>query len=263
MRMPGFMFVIMALSAQAAFAQDPGRPGEVRLLPGHLLENGQYLAGVEISLAPGWKTYWRMPGEGGIPPVFDWSGSSNVSGATVEWPVPRVFDTYGLRSLGYYDLVVFPVLFDIDDAGADADLVLSLSYGLCSDICIPAEARAAIRAPLAEVRNADLLAEARAATTEAAEGISARCAIVPAAGAWRLDALVSGAGPLAPATVAVFEAPDPDLWIGTPDAVMQEDGLLFSAPMDWFGNGAFALSRADVRITLIDSGRSAVELTGC
>ena len=84
----------------------------------------------------------------------------------------------------------------------------------------------------------------------------------PAAGAWRLDAIVEGAA-ASPDMVAVFEAPDPDIWIGTPDAAEQGQGLLFSAPMDWFGDGAMTLSRDLLRITLVESGVRAIELTGC
>ena len=249
------------LSGQAV-AQDVSDFSRVSVVPGHVLASGQYLAGVQITMAPGWKTYWRQPGEGGIPPVFDWSGSRNIAGHVVEWPVPEVFDTYGLRSLGYHGTVVFPVLFDLIDPNAETVLDLALSFGLCSDICIPAYAEASSPAPLDTVYNAGPLAAARATTTAPATGVIARCAVVPAAGAWRLDTEVAG-GATTPGMVAVFETPDPDLWIGTPDAVEQGDGLLFSAPMDWFGDGAMALSRDRIRITLVESGVRAIELTGC
>lgn len=253
----------LALMTTGAFAQDVSSYSSVRLLPGYVTDSGQYLAGVEVTMAPGWKTYWRQPGEGGIPPIFDWSGSSNVSAAHIEWPVPEVFETYGLRSLGYHDRVVFPVLFDVVDPAQDTTLNLALSFGLCSDICIPANAMAATAAPMEQVHNAALLADARNHVTEQASGMAITCSIVSAAGAWRLDAELSGDAEISPDLVAVFEANNPALWIGTPDAVEQGDGLLFSAPMDWFGEGAFALSRQDMRITLVESGRSAVELSGC
>lgn len=254
---------LLLLSAPAVQAQNVNAYSDVTILPGHMTASGQYLAGVQITMAQGWKTYWRQPGEGGLPPVFDWSGSSNVTSATVEWPVPEVFDTYGLRSLGYHDSVVFPILFDMSDPQADARLRLSLDYGLCSDICIPAHSEASALLPAGQVHNAQELARARRDTTRQASGLVADCAVVPAADAWRLDATVRADHPLERDLVAVFETADPNLWIGTPDAVEQGDGLLFSAPMEWFGDGAFAMSREDMRITLVSSGRSAVELTGC
>lgn len=253
----------LILMSSAAAAQNNPSYSEVRLIPGYMTERGQYLAGVEIAMAPGWKTYWREPGEGGIPPIFEWSGSVGVTQATIEWPVPQVFETYGLRSLGYYDRVVFPVLFDVAESAQQADLKLALSYGLCSDICIPAYSQTAASMSLTQDMNVDALADARARTTTQADGVTARCSLVPAANAWRLDAQITSSAGLSPDLVAVFETNDPDLWIGTPDAVQQGDGLLFSAPMDWFGEGAFALARDEVRITLVESGRSAVEFTGC
>jgi len=71
-------------------------------------------------LAPGWKTYWRAPGDGGIPPRFDWQGSENLGGAEFHWPVPQVFHENGLRSMGYYDSVVIPVEVSVPNAGAPA-----------------------------------------------------------------------------------------------------------------------------------------------
>ena len=254
--------ITLILSTTAVHAQGVASFSQVRIVPGYMTETGQYLAGVEIDMEPGWKTYWRQPGEGGIPPIFDWSGSSNVISAQVEWPIPEVFETYGLRSIGYKTRVVFPVLFEVIDRDADTALNLSLSYGLCSDICIPANSEASVDVTIDQPQNMPLLQQARQNTTVDATGVSADCAIVPAADAWRLDTVIS-AEALSPDMVAVFETNDPNLWIGTPDAVEQGAGLLFSAPMDWFGAGAFALSRDDVRITLIRSGISAVELTGC
>src|SRR3954451_2214485 len=45
-------------------------------------------AGVEMKLAPGWHTYWRYPGDSGVPPEFDFSSSDNLKSATVRYPAP-------------------------------------------------------------------------------------------------------------------------------------------------------------------------------
>ena len=57
----------------------------------------------------GWKTYWRMPGDAGIPPQFDWSGSQNVKSVEVLWPAPQRFIDSGGETVGYKDRVVFPL----------------------------------------------------------------------------------------------------------------------------------------------------------
>ena len=98
------------------------------------------VAGVHVTLEKGWKTYWRIPGDAGVPPHFDWSGSSNVKDLKVLWPAPkRLQDEYG-TSIGYYDEVVFPVVIVPAKRGEPVDLNLKLGYAVCKDICIPAEA---------------------------------------------------------------------------------------------------------------------------
>jgi suppressor for copper-sensitivity B len=44
--------------------------------------------GVELRVKPGWKTYWRSPGDAGLPPTLDWSGSANLREATLSFPAP-------------------------------------------------------------------------------------------------------------------------------------------------------------------------------
>ncbi|HXU58283.1 MAG TPA: protein-disulfide reductase DsbD domain-containing protein, partial [Verrucomicrobiae bacterium] len=65
--------------------------------------------GLQFQLAPGWKTYWRSPGDAGIPASLDWTGSTNLAGADMAWPVPRRFTLFGLDTFGYEDEVVFPI----------------------------------------------------------------------------------------------------------------------------------------------------------
>ena len=66
-------------------------------------------AGVEIRLAPGWKTYWRYPGDSGVPPQFDFANSDNVKSVSVPWPAPQRFSDSDGNTIGYKDNVVFPL----------------------------------------------------------------------------------------------------------------------------------------------------------
>lgn len=100
------------------------------------------VAGVEIRLADGWKTYWRYPGDdGGLPPAFDWSGSTNLKAAHVLYPVPERQKSLNGTTLGYSRSVIFPVRLQAADPTKPIGLALSLEYGICREICIPAEAR--------------------------------------------------------------------------------------------------------------------------
>lgn len=119
--------------------------------------------GLAIGLADHWKTYWRNPGDAGIPPSLDWSASDNVAAVTVGFPAPERFGTDGLNSIGYLKPVVLTLDVRLADPNKAATLRLGVLVGLCKDICIPAEAK--LEAPLA----AD--APASAVLAEAAERV--------------------------------------------------------------------------------------------
>jgi DsbC/DsbD-like thiol-disulfide interchange protein len=153
-------------SASAIRAETPafsasGQHSRVRLIAaGPATPGGAPLAGVEIALDPGFKTYWRHPGESGLPPAFDWSRSTNVAAAEVLWPAPRRFEDAGGVSYGYRDRVVFPVRIVPQDPDQPVRLVLALEYGVCKDLCIPARASVGLDLATASVRDAALVQQA-------------------------------------------------------------------------------------------------------
>lgn len=95
------------------------------------------LLGFQVKLAKGWKTYWRSPGDSGIPPRFNWQGSTNVNRVTVMWPVPMAFDSGGFLTWGYEDEVIYPMQVELKEAGKPLSLKLNVDFGVCEDICIP------------------------------------------------------------------------------------------------------------------------------
>lgn len=98
-----------------------------------------HLAGIVLTLGPGWKTYWRMPGDSGIPPSFDWSGSQNLKSAEILYPAPhRKKDSSG-ETVVYDGEVVFPIRVTPEDKAKPTVLKLEFAYGLCKDICVPAD----------------------------------------------------------------------------------------------------------------------------
>jgi DsbC/DsbD-like thiol-disulfide interchange protein len=151
-RLITFMPVLALLGpAQAAHAQEAspwteGHRSRVRLVAGGADETGQ-LAGVEMSLEAGFKTYWRNPGEAGLPPAFDWSKSVNVGAIEVLWPAPSRSEDAGGVSYGYQGQVLFPVRIRPRDPGKPVSLALKVDYGVCKDICIPAQAELSLELP--------------------------------------------------------------------------------------------------------------------
>src|ERR1700746_344681 len=88
--------------AQDACRGQPGGHSALRLLAGSR-SGSVLLGGIAMQLEPGWKTYWRSPGDSGVPPRFDFSKSDNVEAVTVLWPAPKKFDDgAGGRSLRYH-----------------------------------------------------------------------------------------------------------------------------------------------------------------
>lgn len=107
------------------------------LLSGELdkAEN-QVIAGLQVALDSPWKTYWRSPGEAGIPPAFHWQTNHNVVDTQWLWPVPERFDLLGIQTLGYQGSVVFPLLITVNDLNTPVTLDGILRLPSCTTICV-------------------------------------------------------------------------------------------------------------------------------
>jgi DsbC/DsbD-like thiol-disulfide interchange protein len=142
----GAMVGLVLAAAAVAGEASPwiqGHHSRARLVAGGA-DGTARLAAIEIALDPGFKTYWRSPGESGLPPAFDWAGSENLSAAEVLWPAPHRFEDAGGVAYGYKDRVLLPVRVSPNDAAKPLRLALKLDYGVCKDICIPAQASLAL-----------------------------------------------------------------------------------------------------------------------
>ncbi|MBA1158338.1 protein-disulfide reductase DsbD domain-containing protein [Microvirga mediterraneensis] len=167
------IFSILSITAVVAQpvkspASAQGFHSRARLVSGGQ-QGDSWLAGIEISLDPGFKTYWRNPGDSGLPPRFDWSASENVADVEIRYPAPyRQEDAAGVAYV-YGKRVVLPVLVKARDRAKPVRLAMSAEYGVCKDICIPARAdmsvdltadgpdRSAIEAALAKVPRPQVL----------------------------------------------------------------------------------------------------------
>jgi DsbC/DsbD-like thiol-disulfide interchange protein len=137
--------LLPALAAHAADASPWAEDAKsaIRLIAG-TLRNGELRAGVEIKMQPGWKTYWRYPGDSGVPPRFDFAGSDNLRAARVQWPAPHAFSDETGTSIGYKGNVIFPLRVTARDPAKPVTLKLKLDYAVCEKLCVPAEGRAAL-----------------------------------------------------------------------------------------------------------------------
>jgi DsbC/DsbD-like thiol-disulfide interchange protein len=106
------------------------------------------LAGFEIALAPGAITYWRDPGDAGLPPTLDFSASDNVASVEPEFPAPkRIREADGGEALGYDSDVVFPLRIKLTDPAKPATLKLNADFAVCEKICLPAKAHLELKLP--------------------------------------------------------------------------------------------------------------------
>lgn len=103
--------------------------------------------GLQFALQPGWKIYWRAPGDAGYPPTVDWSGSDNLAGAEMLWPVPHRFSLFGLETFGYSDEVVLPIDARTERSGEAARIRANVDYLVCEQICIPRQAMLSLDLP--------------------------------------------------------------------------------------------------------------------
>ena len=103
--------------------------------------------GLEFKLIPGWKIYWRSPGDAGYPPRINWAGSENLESVAVRWPAPHRFSVLGLETLGYKGEVVLPLDAVLFEPGKPLKLQANVQFLTCDEICVPYEAHVALDLP--------------------------------------------------------------------------------------------------------------------
>jgi len=139
------LVLLVAAPAHAADASAwDGTPrSAVRLIAGGRGDDGATLrAGIELRLAPGWKTYWRYPGDSGIPPRFDFAKSRNVKSVAVRWPAPQRLTDESGTSIGYKHDLIFPLDIVPEDRSKPIMLSFAIDYGVCEKLCVPVDAKA-------------------------------------------------------------------------------------------------------------------------
>jgi DsbC/DsbD-like thiol-disulfide interchange protein len=215
-----FFFVTIAAGAwlTPAYALESpwvmGAQVDARLVADHGA-NAPIRAGVEIKLKAGWKTYWRYPGDAGVPPRFDWAGSENIAAVDVQWPAPERFvDESGAKSIGYHGDIVFPFIVRPLDPARPVRLKLKLDFAVCEKLCVPADVELMLEIPAGESASLGLLDEAgrrvprRIALRENAGGLAITRVSLERGAAPRV--LIEGSAPEGPVDLFA-EGPD-DRW---------------------------------------------------
>lgn len=149
-----------SLASSSAWFETEG--GRIRLVTsGGRSEEGTVEGALQIDLKPGWKTYWRDPGDAGVPPTMDISASKNVPSFTMEFPAPRRFDDGFAKWAGYDEPVSFPIVFRLSPHQIPV-VEANVFLGICKTICIPVQATLQVE-PASDYGNEDDAAIVQAA----------------------------------------------------------------------------------------------------
>ncbi|MBI1171539.1 hypothetical protein GC209_09070 [bacterium] len=252
--------ILSLLLAGPAFAESQDDVVQGQLLSGWRMADGHYMAAVDLKLAPEWKTYWRAPGDAGIPPVFDWSGSTNLKSVQFHWPSPKVLTLNGMMTIGYLDRLVLPVEVVAVDPSKPVLLAVKMDLGVCHTVCMPAHLTLSedLNGPGAKD---DLISAALKAGPVQSRSAEARCKVEPIADGLRLTARIN-VPVQGKAETVVFETPDPSIWVS--ESKSHREGAVLVSETDLVPpNGApFALDRGGVTVTVLAPDHS-VELHGC
>lgn len=250
-----------AIAAHAAVGEwsADGDKARVRLLASGLDASGRLVAGIEIELAPGWKTYWRTPGDAGIPPVIDFTASKNVGAVDVAFPPPtRHDDGYSVTNT-YEGTVVLPLAVAMPDPKSASELSLKLDIGVCSDVCVPDHFELSLPVP---DTSAD--PDAAAVLQPALKAVPG----APEAGVFAVDSIAGDGGSgkhsrfAITATVPdadkaeVFVEGAPDWYPDVPEYEPGKDGkAIYRFTFDTLGSKT-PLDGGKVRVTIVSGGRA-------
>lgn len=259
------MFLTLALCPQALLAEVPDQDDLVQagIRHGWRDDGGTHIAAIHLQLAPHWKTYWRAPGEAGIPPAFDWSGSSNLRSVAPVWPVPEVFELNGMRAIGYLDELVLPLRVVPKDPTLPVRLEGRIDIGICNDICLPVSLE--LSADLAPGGSVDaLIRSALRDSPQTASGAGVgrvSCTLEPQARGMTMQATIEVPAQGGAETV-VFEPQEANLWAGETQAGRKGGTLVAQGKLETIGGAGFSLDRSAMVITVIGTD-GAVEIIGC
>ena len=237
---------------------------QLQVIDGGRSASGQHLAALHFTLKSGWKTYWRAPGDAGIPPHFSWQGSRNLRDVDVVWPAPVIFDQGGEQSVGYANQLVLPLRVTPKSGARGLRLKGEVFIGICKHICVPATLRFdqtldqnAPRSPLI----ASALAERPYSEAEA--GVrQATCTLAPNARGLQIEVRITMPSAGAPEQ-AVIEPGNPNIWASPTKTTRRGDVLITRSELVHNSNrSAFALDRSAVRVTVLGR-KHAVDIQGC
>ncbi|MCF6272864.1 MAG: hypothetical protein L3J37_06680 [Rhodobacteraceae bacterium] len=256
------LILMFLLLPAAAFAQNMDY-GSVKLLKGWQQEDGSYRVALEFTLNEGWKTYWRSPGPAGLPPIFNWDGSDNIGEVSFDWPTPEVIDQGGMITLGYSDRFVLPIHISPATDGP-VRIVLRLNFGVCSEICLPAQSVFLARLDGSAGEGVALIEAAllKAPVTGEAAGLrSISCAVGPKGKGFEITADMEFTQAF-DAPYTVIEYGTQEIWVDLALSTTSGTAIRATAPIRFYVGDDKDMDNDALVVSVFGNNR-AVEIQGC
>ena len=247
------------------FSQELSEIVRLQLMKGWRAESGTHISGLEINLLPGWKTYWKQPGDSGLIPTFDWSGSKNISEVKIFWPHPTIFSEGEEKTIGYKNKVILPLEFKPLNNSKLIKPKVKIRLGVCKDVCIPisrvlsTKLRSSKKKIDQEITNYFNL---RPKLISKNEIVNSNCEIKVVNDNLIFRSNIRFSHNLPDLKAIAVELPNSNLWFDMPTFKQKGPSLDISANFQNFGEGPLILTRSRIVISLIGNLKS-MYLNGC
>ena len=223
-----------------------------------------HIAAINIKLEDGWKTYWRVPGIGGIAPILNWDKSKNIKNISQIWPTPNIYYEYGLQTIGYKDELLLPLQIQPIDKKQPIHLSITIDFGICSDVCVPiqtaVEERLPERTSIGKKNILDTLEKAILSGKKSPFKI-VKCNIIPIKDGFEVNAFFEGLTSFDKDTLGVVEYPvKQNGWINQKASLVSGNQLNVHATV--YNKSIHFIDRSDLTLTIFTKNK-AFEFDGC
>ena len=223
-----------------------------------------HIAAININLEDGWKTYWRVPGIGGIAPILNWEKSKNIKNISQIWPTPNIYNEYGLQTIGYKNELLLPLQIQPIDKKQPIHLSITIDFGICSDVCVPiqtsVEERLPERTSIGKKNILDTLEKAILSGNKSPFKI-VKCNIVPIKDGFEVNAFFEGLTSFDKDTLGVVEYPvKQNGWINQKASLISSNQLSVHAIV--YNKSIHFIDRSDLTLTIFTKNK-AFEFDGC
>lgn len=233
-----------------------------RIIPGWQTVDGNHVGALQVTLAPGWKTYWRAAGESGIPPVFRWGGSRNIDRVELLWPRPDILTAGGAEILGFSDELILPIRFQAREPGREIQARGVVELGVCREVCIPVQIPFSADLAPSDADTQSLIKLALGDQPEKLTGQRAACRLLAREDGYTLEAELMLPQTSETHEVAVMELALDGVWVAPSMVHRQGDRLVISSDLMSYDGSPFQPELNSFRLTVIDANR-AIEVSGC